>query len=198
MADGDLAALDRGLSRPLGGSPHVGDALGVRYILVGSVRKSREAVRITAELVRAADGTQLWSETYDLSLEDIFGIQEEMARQISATIEPELSRVEQALAARKAPNNLDAWDCYQRGLWHLWALTTPGFDRAEEFFRRAIEIDPSFARAHGALGYVNVQRTLYDPPVDRPARLDAALQPAGPRSRSTSATASVIASSAAP
>src|SRR6185295_4034534 len=58
----------------------VGEALGVRYVLVGSVRKSREAVRITAELVRAADGTQLWSETYDLSLEDIFGIQEEMAR----------------------------------------------------------------------------------------------------------------------
>jgi TolB-like protein len=156
----------------------VAEALGVRYVLVGSVRKTKDAVRITAELVRAADGTQLWSETYDLPLEDIFGIQEEMARQIAATIEPELSRVEQQLAARKAPDNLDAWDCYQRGLWHFWAFTTPGFDQAEALYRRAIEIDPGFARAHGALGYVNVQRALYDAPGDREAHLEAALQQA--------------------
>ena len=124
------------------------------------------------------DGTQLWTETYDLPLEDIFGIQEEMARQIAATIEPELSRVEQQLAARKPPGNLDALDCYQRGLWNFWAFTTPGFDQAEALYRRAIEIDPGFARAHGALGYVNVQRALYDGPGHRQAHLDAALQQA--------------------
>ena len=82
----------------------VGAQLGVSYVLVGSVRKNREAVRITAELVRAADGRQLWSDKYDLQLEYIFDIQEEMARQIAATIEPELSKVEQQLAARKAPD----------------------------------------------------------------------------------------------
>ena len=156
----------------------IGEALGVRYLLVGSVRKGKDAVRITAELVRAADGTQLWSENYDLQLEDIFGIQEEMARQIAATIEPELSRVEQQLAARKQPENLDAWDCYQRGLWHFWAFTAPGFDQAEALYRRAIEIDPGFARAHGALAYVNVQRALYDAPGDRQAHLETALQQA--------------------
>jgi len=107
-----------------------------------------------------------------------FAIQEEMARQIAATIEPELAKIEQQLAAGKPPNNLDAWDCYQRGLWHLWAFTTPGFDQAEEFFRRAIDTDPGFARAYGALSYVNVQRALYDFPPDRPARLAAALQQA--------------------
>ena len=96
----------------------VGEQLGVKYVMVGSVRKNRDAVRITAELVRAADGQQLWSDKYDLQLEYIFDIQEEMARQIAATIEPELSKVEQQLAARKAPDNLDAWDCYQRGLWN--------------------------------------------------------------------------------
>src|SRR5918997_185133 len=100
--------------------------------MVGSVRKSRDTVRITAELVRAADGKQLWADKYDLQLEDIFDIQEEMARQIAATIEPELSKVEQQLAARKAPDSLDAWDCYQRGLWHLWGFTSPGFEQAKE------------------------------------------------------------------
>jgi len=154
----------------------VGELLGVRYVMVGSVRKSRDTVRITAELVRAADGKQLWADKYDLQLEDIFDIQEEMARQIAATIEPELSKVEQQLAARKAPENLDAWDCYQRGLWNLWRFTTPGFDLAEEYFKRAIDADPNFARGHGALGYVNLQRAFIDEPKDRAARLETALR----------------------
>jgi len=154
----------------------VGAQLGANYVMSGSVRKSGGTVRITAELARAADGKQLWSDKYDLQLENIFDIQEEMARQISATIEPELSKVEQQLAARKAPENLDAWDCYQRGLWNLWRFTTPGFDQAEVYFQRAIEADPNFARGHGALGYVNVQRSLYDDPRDRPARLETALR----------------------
>ena len=156
----------------------VSEHLGVRYVLVGSVRKNREAVRISAELVRAADGKQLWSDNYDLQLENIFDIQEEMARQIAATIEPELSKIEQQLAARKTPESLDAWDCYQRGLWNLWRFTTPGFDSAETFFQRAIAADPNFARAHGALSYVNLQRAFHDEPNDRPARLETALRQA--------------------
>jgi TolB-like protein/DNA-binding winged helix-turn-helix (wHTH) protein len=154
----------------------IGEQLGVRYVLVGSVRKSRDTVRITAELVRAADRKQLWADKYDLQLEYIFDIQEEMARQIAATIEPELSKVEQQLAARKAPESLDAWDCYQRGLWHLWRFTTPGFDSAESYFQRAIAADPNFARGHGALSYVNLQRAFIDEPKDRAARLETALR----------------------
>ena len=92
-----------------------------------------------------------------------------MARQIAATIEPELSKVEQQLATRKAPESLDAWDCYQRGLWNLWRFTTPGFDLAENYFQRAIAADPNFARGHGALSYVNIQRAFIDEPKDRAA-----------------------------
>jgi tetratricopeptide (TPR) repeat protein len=120
----------------------------------------------------------LWSETYDLQLESIFDVQEEMATQITATIEPELSKVEQKLAARKAPSSLDAWDCYQRGLWNLWRFTAPGFDQAETYFHRALAADPKFARGHGALSYVNVQRAFVDDPKDRPARLELALRQA--------------------
>ena len=144
----------------------------------GSVRKSGDTVRITAELARAADGKQLWSDKYELQLVNIFDIQEEMARQIAATIEPELSKVEQQLAARKAPESLDAWDCYQRGLWNLWRFTSPGFDLAESYFQRAIAADPAFARGHGALSYVNIQRSLYDDPRDRAPRLETALRQA--------------------
>jgi hypothetical protein len=134
----------------------IGEQLGVRYVMVGSVRKSRDTVRITAELVRAADSKQLWSDKYDLQLEYIFDIQEEMARQIAATIEPELSKVEQQLATRKAPESLDAWDCYQRGLWNLWRFTTPGSTWRNPIFSGRLPPIRIFARGHGALSYVNI------------------------------------------
>jgi TolB-like protein/DNA-binding winged helix-turn-helix (wHTH) protein len=156
----------------------VGGQLGASYVVSGSVRKSQHSVRITVELARASDGKQLWSDRYDLQLENIFDIQEEMANQIAATIEPELSKLEQQLAARKAPESLDAWDCYQRGLWNLWRFTSPGFDSAEAYFKRSIAADPAFARGHGALSYVNVQRAFSDAPADRAARLETALHQA--------------------
>ena len=177
-----LAVISRHSTVAFQGQPvdarEIGEQLGVKYLVVGSVRKNRDAVRITAELVRTADGEQLWSDTYDLQLEYIFDIQQEMATQIAATIEPELSKVEQKLATRKAPSSLDAWDCYQRGLWHFWRFTAPGFDQAEIYFQRAIAADPEFARGHGALSYVNVQRAFVDDPKDRPARLENALRQA--------------------
>jgi TolB-like protein/DNA-binding winged helix-turn-helix (wHTH) protein/Flp pilus assembly protein TadD len=150
------------------------DALNVRYLVDGSVRRSSDSLKVSVELVRAADGMQLWADSYNVPLADVFDIQEEMARQISATVEPELARIEQQLASRKAPNNLDAWECYQRGFWHLNAFTSAGFGDAEKFLLRAIEIEPELARAHAGLGYVNVQRALYEEPRARPARLDAA------------------------
>lgn len=165
----------------LGGSVdarEVGAQLGATYVMSGSVRKSEGLVRVAAELARASDRQQLWSEKYEFQLLNIFDIQDEMARQIAATIEPELSKVEQQLAARKPPESLDAWDCYQRGLWNLWRFTTPGFDTAEEYFQRSIAADPTFARGHGALSYVNIQRSLYDAPEARGPRLKAALHQA--------------------
>src|SRR5262245_27106844 len=157
---------------------HTADALSVRYLVDGSVRRSTDSLKVGVELVRAADGMQLWADSYNVPLADVFDIQEEMARHISATVEPELARIEQQLASRKPPNSLDAWECYQRGFWHLHAFTPSGFDDAERFFLRAIQIEPELVRAHAGLGYVNVQRALYDEPHARPARLAAALRTA--------------------
>jgi TolB-like protein/DNA-binding winged helix-turn-helix (wHTH) protein/Tfp pilus assembly protein PilF len=154
----------------------VGQSLGVRYVLPGSVRRSNDALKISAELVRSADGVQIWAETYNLPIENIFDVQEEIARQIAATIEPTISRIEQQLAANKRPENLDAWDCYQRGLWRLWSFTAEGFERAERYFSRAVAIEPGMARAHAGLGYVEVQRSLYAAPDDRSRSVKSALQ----------------------
>jgi TolB-like protein/DNA-binding winged helix-turn-helix (wHTH) protein len=174
-----LNVLSRHSTYPFAGRdldhPEFRSALGVDYLVRGSVQRSGDRLRIAAELDATEDGRQLWSEVYDLVLPDIFDIQEAIAEQIAAFIEPELASVEQQLAVRKPPENLDAWDCYQRGLWHLWGFTTPGFKSAEELFQRAIQIEPSLARAHAALSYVYLQRAFYGDPKDRPALLQAAL-----------------------
>ena len=71
---------------------------------------------------------------------------------------------------------MDAWDYYQRGLWNLWGFTTPSMAEAETMFRRAIALDPGFARAHGALSYVHLQRTFLGEPEERPALLETAMR----------------------
>jgi TolB-like protein/DNA-binding winged helix-turn-helix (wHTH) protein len=153
----------------------IGAVLGVRYLVEGSVRKSGDHVRIASELVSTEDGSQLWSDAYEINLSDIFDIQNAMANQIAAALEPEVGSAERETAVRKAPESLAAWDCYQRGLWHLWGFTTPGFDEAEALFRRAITIEPELARAHAALSYVHLQQAFYGAPGKRPALLQTAL-----------------------
>jgi TolB-like protein len=154
----------------------IGAALGVRYLVQGSVLKRGARLRIAADLISAETGLQLWSETYDLSLADILQIQDVMAQQIAAVIEPELGRLEREAAMRRPPNNLDAWDLYQRGLWNLWGFTTPSMADAEALFRQAIELDPGFARASGALAYVHLQRSFACRPAERSALLESAMR----------------------
>jgi TolB-like protein/Tfp pilus assembly protein PilF len=156
----------------------IGAALGVRWIVQGSVLRRAERVRITADLVCAETARQLWSESYQFELDHLLDVQESMAQQIAATIEPEIARIEREAAARRPPQHFDAWDNYQRGLWHLWGFTVPDMQTAEAMFRRAAEIDPRFARAFGALAYVHLQSAVLRPPADRPALIALALQEA--------------------
>jgi class 3 adenylate cyclase/TolB-like protein/Tfp pilus assembly protein PilF len=154
----------------------IGSELGIRYLVQGNVTKRGERVNITVDLVSAENGQQLWWKSYDISLANILDVQQAMAQQIAAVIEPELARLEREAAVRRPPVNLGAWDCYQRGLYHLWGFTTPGLEEGEAMFRRAIELDPSFARAHGALAYVTLQILVRSDPSERPALLEEALR----------------------
>jgi adenylate cyclase len=131
----------------------VSGKLGVRYVVEGSVRCAANRLRITAQLIDAASDAHLWAERYDRQLEDIFAVQDEVTRAIVTAIEPELASAERERARRKLPESLDAWECYQRGLWHLYRFRAEDSTKAQEFFRRAIEFDPNFAPPHAALGY---------------------------------------------
>lgn len=122
--------------------------LGVRYVLEGSVRRGGHRVRITAQLIDATAGGQLWAERYDRDLSDIFAVQDEITARVAGIIEPALHEAEQQRVLRKPPERLDAWEAYQRGLWHFNKYGPDENRTAQTFFRRAIELDPNFAPGH--------------------------------------------------
>jgi TolB-like protein len=125
--------------------------LGVSHVLEGSVRKSGNAVRVTAQLIEAGSGFHLWSDTYDRELTNIFAIQDDIAQSIAQALKVRL------LPAVDQPNltgttNLEAYELYLQGvnLWHL--RTGEALERALTLFEQAIALDPGFARAHAYLG----------------------------------------------
>jgi adenylate cyclase len=125
-----------------------GRELGVRYVLEGSVRKGGNRIRITGQLIDALTGVHLWAERYDRDLSDIFAVQDEIAASVAAVIEPALAAAEQERVLRKPPERLDAWEAYQRGLWHFHKYRPDENKTALAFFSQAIALDPNFAPGH--------------------------------------------------
>ena len=125
-----------------------GRELGVRYALEGSVRKGGNRIRITGQLIDALTGAHLWAERYDRDLSDIFTVQDEIAASVTAVIEPALASAEQERVLRKPPERLDAWEAYQRGLWHFHKYRPEENKSALAFFSQAIALDPNFAPGH--------------------------------------------------
>lgn len=115
------------------------------------MRRAGNRVRITAQLIDAVADTHLWTERYDRDLEDIFEVQDEVTDAIVTAIEPQLASVAGQRARRKPTESLDAWDCYQRGLWHLYRYNAEAYGKAVDLFERAIDLDPTFASAHVGL-----------------------------------------------
>ena len=122
--------------------------LGVRYVLEGSVRKGGNRVRVTAQLIDPTSGAHIWAERYDRDLNDIFAVQDEITASVAGIIEPALVEAEQHRALRKLPERLDAWEAYQRGVWHFNKYGPEENQTAQTFFRRAIALDPKFAPGH--------------------------------------------------
>ena len=147
--------------------------LGVRYVLEGSVRKAANKVRITAQLVDGTTGTHVWAEHYDRELDDIFALQDEITESIVGRIDTEVRASEMDRARRKPPANLDAWELYQRGLWHLYRITKEDNEEARNLFLKAIERDPNFALAHAGIAYTCYSEALQgfgDNPAERLAK----------------------------
>jgi TolB-like protein len=129
----------------------IGEELGVGYLVEGSVRKSGDRVRITAQLNDVATGNQLWAERYDRRLSDVFAVQDEITEAVVAAIEPQLYAAENFRAQRKAPESLDAWDLVMRALSHFWRVTREDNAVAQRLLEQAIAIDPDYAQPHAVL-----------------------------------------------
>ena len=150
--------------------------LGVRYVVEGSVRKAGSRVRVSAQLIDATSGSHIWADRYDRELEDIFAIQDEITETIVGNIDIELRVSEQDRARRKPPANLDAWDRYQRGMWHLYKYTKEDYEEARRLFREGIERDPSFALPHAGLAFVSYLDVMLGFADDPPGTLAEGLQ----------------------
>jgi adenylate cyclase len=135
----------------------VGRELGVRYVLEGSLRKSGNRVRVTAQLVEAETGNHVWAERYDRDLADIFAVQDEITDAVTIAIAPAIAEAERQRAMRKPPESLDAWAAYQRGLWHLSKVTIEDFAIALQLFEQGIDLDPSFAGCYSSLALGRLQ-----------------------------------------
>jgi TolB-like protein len=130
----------------------IAEELGVRYVVEGSVRKSGDRVRITAQLNDVATGSHLWAERYDRELADVFAVQDEITERIVTAIEPQLYAAESFRAQHKPPDSLDAWDLVMRALSHYWRVTRQDHVVAQALLEKAIALDPNYGKALGLLG----------------------------------------------
>ena len=135
--------------------------LGVRYALEGSVRTAGQRIRITGQLIDGETAKHIWAEKYDRQLHDIFTVQDEITENIVAAIEPHLYAQEGYRAARQPPESVDVWGLVVRAIDLINKFGRKQNEEAQRLLRRAIEIDPHYARAHATLSWAIWWATLY-------------------------------------
>jgi adenylate cyclase len=135
--------------------------LEVRYILEGSVRKSGNRARITAQLIDALNGHHLWAERYDRELDDVFEVQDEITRNVAIALQVELLSGEHARIWQSGTRSFDAWQCQIRGVQGFYKFTPEGRREALECFEKAVSIDAEYLQAWAALGHTLFQAARF-------------------------------------
>jgi adenylate cyclase len=156
----------------------IGRELSARYVIEGSVRKSGNRVRVTAQLIDADSGHHLWARKFDGAVDDVFALQDEITRQIVSSVEPEMEKAELRKSETKRSASLGAWDYFLRGRAFLHQLTPDDVLRARGLFERAIELDPQYSDAWAALSWTFQREILFDVAGDRRAWEEQALKAA--------------------
>lgn len=131
----------------------VGRTLGVRYILEGSVRKSGERMRVTAQLIDAVAGCHIWAERYDRELTEVFALQDAITESVVASVEPRLLAAEGIRTRGRSVEDLGAWDLVARALSHFWTLRSAESEAAIAILRQAVDRHPTYAPAHSLLAF---------------------------------------------
>src|SRR5262252_3203270 len=149
----------------------VGRRLGVRYVLEGAVRKASGKVRITGQLIDAVTGAHIWADRFERDLTDVFALQDEVTVAVVSAIQPKLLQTEIAMAARRRPETLTAYDFFLRSMEQYYLTTRESLAEAIRLAHRALELDPGFGRAASLAGAGHMQNVLLgyavDPQFDR-------------------------------
>ena len=152
----------------------VGRELGVRYVLEGSVRKAANRLRITAQLIDAENGTQLWADRFDGPMEDVFQMQDEVTAKVVNLIAPRMRQSDLERFRRKPTERLDAYDCFLRGMATASDPSKWSTSEAQGWFRQAIHRDPAYAAAHSSLaGSIQQKASSTGVPLSPEERIEA-------------------------
>jgi len=139
----------------------IGNKLDVETLLEGSIRKADNRIRITAQLIKVADGSHLWSEKFDREIENVFAMQDEISLAIVNNLKIKLLGEEKAAIVKRHTEKLEAYNLYLKGIYHCNMSTAKGLDKATEYFEQALKKDPDYAMAYYGLAAVNVGSTLF-------------------------------------
>jgi TolB-like protein/DNA-binding SARP family transcriptional activator len=153
IAEGSVFAL---AARRVG-PEDAGRRLNVDYVASGSVRRRPGRIGVSVELIETGTARILWAEDFDRKQDDVFSVIDDIGNRIVASIASEIEAVERNRAVLRAPDSLDAWQAYHRGLWHMYRFTQTENDAARQFFEMAVRLDPTFARAHAGLSFTHWQ-----------------------------------------
>ena len=135
--------------------------LGVRYVVAGSVRRDSGRVRVSAQLLDGGTGNHVWAERFDRNLDDIFALQDEVAREIAGQIEPEVGRAEYDRSKATPPENLGAWELFHRGMALIAQRTRDSNAEARRLLERSLAFDPGFAPAHAAIAWSQAEDLFF-------------------------------------
>jgi adenylate cyclase len=144
----------------------VGRRLGVRYVLQGAVRKASGKVRITGQLIEAATGAHIWADKFERDMTDIFALQDEVTLAVVSAIQPKLFQAEIALATRRRPEDLTAYDLFLRALQQAVRSTRESLAEALRLVQRALELDPGFAAAAALAGECHTENVIRSYAID--------------------------------
>jgi adenylate cyclase len=139
----------------------IGRILDVETLLEGSIRKAGNQLRITAQLIKAADGSHIWSERYDREMKDVFAIQDEISLAVADNLKVKLLGETKAMVIKRHPENLEAYNLYLKGTYCWQISTVKGFKKAVEYFEQALQKDPDYALAYVGLVAVMLNSTLF-------------------------------------
>jgi TolB-like protein/Tfp pilus assembly protein PilF len=175
-----LFVIARGTVYALGehgiGAQEAGRILNVDYVLSGSVRRHDGRLSIVVELAETSHARIVWADQFDGVADETFSVLDAIVDRIVSAIAEEVESAECQRALLKPPSSLDAWEAYHRGLWHMYKFNGPDNAHAQRFFRSALDLDPTFARAHAGLSFTHFQNVFLELTPDRERQIALSLE----------------------